>query len=159
MRTGALCAFNRKMATTIRKYTCSICYHYSAPSFRSVLRHVGSVHSWDPNFNITCGIQGCPRVYTSYRPYRRHIINEFMEGTEEGNSLNGSSDLEIPEELQSSPCDSPSPSGTGSPPSHTCSAALFILKAKEERRVSQRVVYWKIFMRFVRFKGMCWETK
>ena len=98
------------------------------------------MHSWDPNLHITCGIQGCPRVYTSYRSYRRHIIKEhpeFTEGAEEHNSLSGTCDLDIPEELHLSPCDSPSPSGTGTLPAH--SAALFILKAKEQR-VSQRAL-------------------
>lgn len=129
------------MAATPRKFTCCICFHYSAPSFRSVLRHIGSVHSWDPNLHITCGIQGCPRIYTSYRSYRKHITKkhpEFMEGAEGDNSLSGSNDLDVPDESEISPCHSPSPSGTGTLPSH--SAALFILKAKEERRVSQRAL-------------------
>ena len=92
--------------------------------------------------SISRGIAGCPRIYTSYRSYRRHIIKkhpEFMEGAEEDNSLSGSFDLNVPEELQLSlPCDSLSSSDTCTLPSH--SAALFILKAKEERRVSQRAL-------------------
>ena len=78
---------------------------------------------------------------TNLYSYRKHIIKkhpEFMEGAEGDNSLSGSGDLDIPDESEILPCDSPSPSGTGTLPSH--SAALFILKAKEERRVSQWAV-------------------
>ena len=59
-----------------------------------------------------------------------------MEGADEDDSLSASSDSVVPEDpVQLSP---PSSSGTGALPSH--SAALFILKAKEERRVCQRAL-------------------
>ena len=41
-----------------------------------VVRHIGSVHAWEPRFKITCGIEGCIRTYTSYRRYREHITNK-----------------------------------------------------------------------------------
>ena len=55
--------------------------------------------------------------------------SEFMEGEETNNPRGNIGDLDIPEELQISPCGSPSPGAT-----------LFILKAKEERRVTQRAL-------------------
>ena len=63
---------------------------------------------------------------------------EFMEGAETNNPRGDIGDLDIPEESQISPCGSPSPGAGTLFPSH--SAALFILKAKEERRVSQRAL-------------------
>lgn len=63
---------------------------------------------------------------------------DFREGAETNNPHGDIGDLDIPEESQVSPCGLPSPSGAGTFPSH--SAALSILKAKEERKVSQRAL-------------------
>ena len=120
------------------RYTCPVCYRFSAPTFQSVLTHVGSVHSWEPNFKITCGIEECPRIYTSYRSYRKHILQkhaDFMNGSvyDPGNDPSSSTD-NSEEMLSISPHES-TPSSATVPVTH--SMALFILKAKEERKIPQ----------------------
>ncbi len=124
------------------KYTCHKCYRFAAPSFSTVLRHIGAVHSWEPNFDVTCGINGCPRKYTSYRSYRKHILkvhSNFLDPDSDNDQdssnvtvLGGNdtpdndvteSDYVLSSELFEK--------------SSQHSAALFILKAKEERKISQ----------------------
>ena len=62
-----------------------------------------------------------------------------VDATDGDNSLNDLGHFDEQEEFQLSPCGSPVPDrDLNAPPSH--SAALFIFKAKEERRVSQRAL-------------------
>ena len=67
------------------RFSCSICNSFASLDYASVIRHIGSVHAWDPRFRITCGIEGCVRTYTSYRCYREHIINKHSELLREDN--------------------------------------------------------------------------
>ena len=61
------------------RFSCSICNSFASLDYASVIRHIGSVHAWEPQFRITYGIEGCIRTYTSYRRYREHIINKHSE--------------------------------------------------------------------------------
>ena len=54
-------------------YVCQLCNHYASPSYDSVLRHIGAVHSHDAGFRIHCGIESCPKVLTNYHSFRRHL--------------------------------------------------------------------------------------
>ena len=59
-----------------------LCCSFSAPTYQSVIRHIGSVRSQEPRFNVTCGIEGCPRTsrtYTSYRSFRRHLMEKHQQ--------------------------------------------------------------------------------
>ena len=58
------------------RFTCSLCHSFAALDYLSVLRHIRSVHSWEPHFNITCGIDGCVRTYRSFRCYKAHIFTK-----------------------------------------------------------------------------------
>ena len=58
------------------RFSCSICDSFASLNYSAVVRHIGSVHAWEPRFRITCGIEGCIRTYTSYRRYREHITNK-----------------------------------------------------------------------------------
>jgi len=58
------------------RFSCSICDSFASLNYSAVVRHIGSVHAWEPRFKITCGIEGCIRTYTSYRRYREHITNK-----------------------------------------------------------------------------------
>ena len=61
------------------KYVCCVCHKFAAPRYTSVLRHIGSVHSCEPHLHLTCGIEGCPRTYSSYRCFRKHIRSQHRE--------------------------------------------------------------------------------
>ena len=112
-----------------------------------MLRHIGVVHSWEPDFKIPCGINGCPKIYTSYRSYRKHIIQKHQELlvdeiSEDQNDTNSTTVLENDinnttegeEEYSNSNMDE-----SGSPDPLRNKAA-FLLKLKEERRVSQKAI-------------------
>lgn len=116
-----------------QKYTCSVCYAFSAPNYRSVIRHIGSVHSWEPRFKIICGVDGCPRSYTSYRSFRKHIIDKHQEilADEEASTVPAAEDDDFFD--GSIPSQSPVLPGQLEPNNK----ALFLLKLKEERRISQ----------------------
>ena len=140
--------FNIVMATAgapekYLKYTCSLCHSFASPNFEAVLRHIGSIHSFEPNFRITCGVDGCPRTYTSYRSYRKHILKKHGSWIKESDS--GCHREEENEDFDLN---------NNSPQSSFCEtvekpamydAALFILKAKEVRRISQRALNGLLF--------------
>ena len=56
------------------RFLCKICSSYSSHTYIKVLRHIGAVHSFDPNFTITCGLDGCIKIFSKYTSFRKHII-------------------------------------------------------------------------------------
>lgn len=52
------------------RYTCTVCHSSSAPQYQDVIRHIGSVHSWEPRRNVT---------YTSYRSFRKHMLEKHRD--------------------------------------------------------------------------------
>ena len=125
------------------KYFCCVCHKFAAPRFASVVRHIGSVHSCEPNLHLTCGIEGCPRTYSSYRCFRKHLRSkhrEFLEQpcdeqTEQLPDPFILADTDIDPEAESS-FQSMSQTAAQEPFSARA-AALFLLKAKEKHRISQ----------------------
>ena len=122
---------------TIRKFSCSICHKYAALSYESVLKHIGSVHSCEPNFHITCGVEGCPRTYRSYRSFRHHLTNKHCGADlpASNNTIPSVDDDHDHEESDSMELDSLSLPLQPRPENYE--VALFLLKAREERQVSQ----------------------
>lgn len=57
------------------RYIRPICHTFAVRSFSSVWKYIGSVHSWEPNFNITCGIEGCPKAKEE-----RKISQQALDG-------------------------------------------------------------------------------
>lgn len=55
------------------KITCFLCASFAGGSFRDVVRHIGYVHSFEPNFTVTCGLHGCKRQYKNFSAYRVHL--------------------------------------------------------------------------------------
>ena len=127
------------MTTINKKYICSVCLNFAAPNFESVLRHIGSVHSCEPNLHLTCGIKGCPRTYTSYRCFRKHLFKSHVAFMDTSTSEQPSNSLDINNDDDQTLL--PSNSAALQPqttPKHA--AALFLLKAKGGHRVSQRAL-------------------
>ena len=61
---------------------CSLCYRFTATDMSAVLRHIGVTHAHQANFRVVCGIQGCPRTYTNYHSFRKHLRRKHMETLE-----------------------------------------------------------------------------
>ena len=128
------------------RFNCSICHSYASLDYASVVRHIGSVHAWEPRFKVTCGIDGCMRTYTSYRRYRAHIVNKHCElisdervDTEE--ALDHETHMYGADEMDSVSNDDPvTEVSTERERPKLYNKALFLLKLKEERRLSQLAV-------------------
>lgn len=117
---------------------CWICHSFAAPSLKAIIRHIGSVHSNDPNFNVCCGIQGCSRRYKNYHSFRRHFYRKHHNSTVTRNNTTYSNDLSTEDE------DENASSGIHDDlheailnPNINKQRALFVLKTKEVHKVSQ----------------------
>lgn len=135
---AARCSYAQRFSRMALKYTCSVCYAFSAPNYQSVIRHIGSVHSWEPHFRITCGVDGCPRSYSSYRSFRKHIMDKHQEILSDGNTepAPADEDADFSDDTYT-PCMASQTSVAQRRPNNI-DKALFLLKLKEERRISQR---------------------
>ena len=92
------------------RFNCSICPSFASLNCGLKVRHIGSVHAWEPHFRVTCGIDGCIQTYTSYRRYREHIVNKHSELL--SNESVGTQDTHEPsshsiQELDSAPFNEP----------------------------------------------------
>ncbi len=118
------------------KFTCTVCHRFSSPTLRRVLRHIGAVHSFDPGFSITCGVEECARTYHNFKSFQRHLQRRHkavIDNVSEEDDPTGSAD-EFDENSSHSP---PFPNTQVSKSTLKRSAALFLLKTKEIGRVSQ----------------------
>ena len=131
-------------------FLCKICNNFASRYCSKVLCHFGLVHSFDPSFTVTCGVDGCPKTFTKYNSFRKHILR-FLDITVLSlKSTNQEGSVEIHEcsmddipsihsNVQDTKYDTFSDNATErvKKDTHTNQAALFILKAKECLKVSQ----------------------
>lgn len=61
------------------RHSCWICYNFAAPTLKAVIRHIGAVHGYDPNFFLCCGINGCPRTYNNFHSFRQHFRRKHID--------------------------------------------------------------------------------
>lgn len=94
-----------------------------------------SVHSFEPGFQITCGIDECPRTYTNFQSFRSIIIRRRyyinLDESEPSGRDNASYEHDEPEDSN------PPLSVSGEKNDLKRSAALFLLKTKEVSRISR----------------------
>ena len=57
-------------------WECPLCSHFAAPTLKTVVRHIGAVHSHDPAFHVRCGVEDCPRTYRNYHTYKKHMYTK-----------------------------------------------------------------------------------
>ena len=140
-----------RRATSRDKYACPLCHEFARTTYKAILRHIGEVHSFSPDFHIECGLgrdTRCPATYTNYVSFRSHVYKKHrdelfpeeqpvLRDEEDTSSLHLTSLMEI-ESDGDGPADHAecTPTKTG-PDSVKQAAALFILKSMEERRMSQ----------------------
>ena len=111
---------------------------------QGVLRHLGAVHAFDPNLSITCGIAGCPRIYSNFHSYKKHIYRSHSEVVIPPETSEEISAVHSHNEDASDDYNAPSEQGslqsilpqTGSTFSKRA-IALILLKLKQERKISQ----------------------
>ena len=139
-----------KKMSSVEQFLCTICNNFVRSSFKAVFRHM-SQHRCDPGLSIVCGIDSCTEVYTKYDSYRTHVYRkhrEYVIGSststlsETGSSSSnvhiglheGGHECESDDEVDDriAGCDFESESIF---PKR--SSALFLLKTREERKVTQ----------------------
>ena len=129
-------------------YVCQLCDHFAAPSYSSVLRHIGAVHSHDASFRIHCGIESCPRVLRNYHSFRRHLRKKhnFLLQTGLGEDEEQPVDATVDSVYAENGSESVETIGEGGV-RHEASAgeekrvqAMYILKLKEKYKLAQTTV-------------------
>jgi len=88
------------------------------------------------NFKISRGINGCSKVYTSYKSYRKHIIKKHQELMIDNDDIDSKPwpvQVLADDECSDTNVHDMNHSGI----SHKTSC---LLKLKEERRISQRAI-------------------
>lgn len=55
------------------KFICSVCGVFASPSFGGVFRHISAEHSFEPNFQVKCGVNGCQATYKKLSSWKSHL--------------------------------------------------------------------------------------
>lgn len=87
----------------MEKWHCSLCSHFTARNFFSVMRHIGQVHQFEPNFQVKCGLDGCPLRYTVYESFRVHVYKKHRDLLHNGHG-DGIVRVKTEHTLNSPPC-------------------------------------------------------
>ena len=127
------------------KTICWLCYRVAASDLKGILRHMAAVHAHEPEFHIICGIAGCVRSYSNFYSFKRHVYRKHREhlnitsrhltaahSSDIASVVTASDDFDFSDMLE---CDNFN--DTHSDFQHTKNMALFLLKTKEIRKVSQ----------------------
>lgn len=141
-------------------YCCRVCSTFASPSFASVVRHIGNIHANDERLELVCPVPQCERQrpYRNFESFRSHVYRKHKDVLKKKvNMLSGvsskhDSSSSITEDrggvkdvggdivpVNDQPDGSAECSVTR-PGSIQSTAARFLLRTKEERRVSQRAV-------------------
>ena len=130
---------------SMSKSICWICYKVASPTLKGVVRHMATVHAHDPRFFVCYGIQGCARTYSNFFSFMKHLYRKHRESLDmsgpyvRNSSFHGSSE---DDEDHGPISDSTFENIDEERPQilskfeHMKQMALFLLKAKEIRKVS-----------------------
>ena len=125
-------------------YVCTICDQFRGTSFAAVLRHIGTSHRYDPGLSIRCGIDLCPETYTKFESFRSHVYRKHRDVLHLSAKDNSDHQPETDDPEFSIPHNDPVGSGVSAQPSATdrqpnlqLSAAKFLIKTKEECKLTQ----------------------
>lgn len=54
-------------------WRCVICFVFVALTLKSLLSHINTAHSRNPDFRVICGIEGCTEEYRVFNSFYYHI--------------------------------------------------------------------------------------
>ena len=135
-----------------------LCPDFVAPTPHLLLKHIGRVHASAPRFILRCIFGGCETTYTNFHSYKRHIrkkhfrelinhaesdqdsdceLDEFNEESESQIHASEEYDLESIQTLDDHDIDTTPEELISMEESNDREAALWILKLKEGRRLTQ----------------------
>ena len=122
---------------------CWICYNFAGTSLKRVIRHISSVHSHDANFRVLCGINCCPRVYTKFSSFKKHLYRHHKAELHDASFLRdttgvGNSEYDVPvEDIPEEHFLVDNEVDAAVVLSEKKVGALFLLKMKEVHKMSQ----------------------
>ena len=131
------------------KFTCTICNRFASSTLKRVLRHIGSVHSFEPGFQVTCGIEGCTRTYSNFRSFQKHLARNHetaLNRVEDSSpaprpqvqrDVHESDDDDTLDPIDANDCSTTQEASESTQKALQRSAALFLLRTKEVNRVTQ----------------------
>ncbi len=64
------------MATEI--LSCPLCVEFHAPTIQLLIPHIRLVHSNQPGFCVTCGLDGCQRTFRNMKTFTNHMYQFHM---------------------------------------------------------------------------------
>ena len=147
---------------TERLHCCCICKLFASFSFSSVLRHIGNTHARDSNLSILCPVPGCPRsvksyiyiyIYNNFESFRSHVYRKHrqllkevpsqLSSTEQQGSNNSCNTSEYQDNVETNGGVDDNDDfqyEQDSEDSLQLDAARFLLKTREERKITQAAV-------------------
>ena len=66
-------------------YKCSRCDEFQSLILRNLLKYYNIIHSNEPNFNVTCGVGGCPATFAKYNSFYKHVVRKHRDCYSERN--------------------------------------------------------------------------
>lgn len=140
-------------------YSCRVCGSFASPTFAAVMRHIGSTHAADEQLVLVCPVQGCTREdpYSNFESFRSHVYRKHRgvlrglsvvnaEGynscqvTAEDTSGTEAIDYEDVLESGEADCSLEDVETLPSDGDMQSDAARFLLKTREERKITQSAV-------------------
>ncbi len=64
------------MATEV--LSCPLCAEFHAPTIQLLIPHIRLVHSNQPGFCVTCGLDGCQRTFRNMKTFTNHMYQFHM---------------------------------------------------------------------------------
>ncbi len=115
---------------------------FAGQSFSTVLRHMGN-HRYDPGLSIRCGINSCTETYKNFESFRSHVNRKHREAlarTSHAQTVNADGDAQEHSDSDEHLAQDESDVEWDDQESNEEQkrlAALFLLKTREERKVTQ----------------------
>ena len=87
-----------------RMVTCPLCGAFCS-SISVYLSHLRVIHAHEAGFQVSCGLQGCPRTFKNFYTYRNHVYSMHdldditTNETIDDATTVGTTDVEMPDEM------------------------------------------------------------
>lgn len=76
-----------KIMASSSGYCCPLCEGFVVPTYRLWLSHLRHIHSHDPNFHVTCGVNSCPRTFRVFSSLYSHVYRSHRNMLERRESV------------------------------------------------------------------------
>lgn len=136
-----VCARNVISSSKMSRTIFWLCCKVASPNLKGILRHMATVHAHDTNFHISCGVSGCSRTYTNFYLFKKHLYRHHRDSLEVSDpftiaSGDPGSGVVADESIWNFDDLPPERNTVSTQLERKKQIALFLLKAKEIRKVS-----------------------